>query len=244
MTTPPPILLVHGLFSRPELMQPWADRFAAAGHEVHVVALPGRDPSDAATLRRTTIEDALAVVREARAGMDRPPVVVGHSFGGLLAQRIAAETDVAGLVLLASVPPGILWPQVRVLLHLARLMPSILAGRPVLPTEVTMRNVPLSTLSTAEQDEILPRMVPDSARVFREMLFGTRSTRVRAADVTCPVLAVTAGSDRNVTRRGRASVVRRYGAEEQVHPTAPHWIVAESLIDEVAPGVERWVAAL
>ena len=37
-----------------------------------------------------------------------------------------------------------------------------------------MREVPLSTLSTAEQDELLPRLVRDSGRVCREMVDGRR----------------------------------------------------------------------
>ncbi len=244
MTTPPPVLLIHGLFSKPAFMQPWADRFAAAGHEVHVVGLPGRDPVDQEVLRRTSIDAAFAVVRRARAEIDRPPVIVGHSFGGLLAQKLAAATDCAGLVLLASVPPGVLWAQPAVVPALVRLMPSVLAGRAVLPSDRTMRRVPLSTLAPAEQDVVVPEMVPDSGRVFRSMLVGARSTRVPKEAVTCPVLAVTAGADRNVPRRSSEAIARRYGADHLVHETAPHWIIAESLIDEVAPGVLDWVARL
>lgn len=244
MTTPPPVLLVHGTFGRPSLMEPWAERFRAAGHEVHVVGLPGRDPTDPAVLRRTTIADAFAVVRAARAAIDRPPVVVGHTFGGLLAQKLAAETECAGLVLLASVPPGVLWAQPSVLPHLVRLMPRVLIGRPMLPPPATMRAVPLSTLDADEQAEVVPRMVADSGRVFRALLFGTPATRVRRADVTCPVLCVTAGEDRNVPRRSSEAIARRYDAEHIVHPTAPHWIIAESLLDEVVPGVLDWVARL
>lgn len=57
--------------------------------------------------------------------------LIGHSMGGLLAQHLAARTPCAALVLLAPVPPGVLWAQPRVVPHLARLPPRILIGRPV-----------------------------------------------------------------------------------------------------------------
>lgn len=142
----PPVLFIHGLFSRPAFMQPWVDRFGAAGHACHAVGLPGRDPTDMEVLRRATLEDYLAAVVAARDRLGSPPIVVGHSLGGLLGQRLAAQSECAALVLLASVPPGVLWAQPRALPHLLRLMPAILAGRPVLPSDATMRAVPLSTL--------------------------------------------------------------------------------------------------
>jgi pimeloyl-ACP methyl ester carboxylesterase len=237
----PPVLLVHGLFSRPGLMQNWAARFEGEGYECHAVTLPGRDPVDVARLRATTLEDAFAAVRAVRDALDRPPIVVGHSLGGLLAQKLAASTDSAALVLLASVPPGVLWAQLPALPHLLRLMPAIIAGRAVLPSERTMRAVPLSTLDPSEQDEIVPELVPDSARVFRSLLLGDRSTRVPAEAVRCPVLCVTAGSDRNVSTRSSNRLARRYDAERQHYPDAPHWIIADSLIDDIAPGVLRWL---
>ena len=42
------------------------------------------------------------------AGLDAPPILVGHSMGGLLAQMLAARRDVAALILLApSAPWGV-----------------------------------------------------------------------------------------------------------------------------------------
>jgi pimeloyl-ACP methyl ester carboxylesterase len=224
-------------------MQPWADRAAAAGHECHVVRLPGRDPSDLQALRRTTLDDLHQVVLEACDALDAPPIVIGHSLGGLLGQRLAADRECAALVLLASAPPGMLVAQLRALPHLVRLMPAILAGRPLLPVESTMRNVPLSTLSRAEQDEVLPQLVPDSARVFRSMVLGVRATRVRAERVDCPVLSVSASEDRNVSARASRRIAARYGADHQVHSGAPHWIIADSLLDDVAGGVFDWLDA-
>lgn len=237
----PPILFLHGVFGRPSLLEPWIRYFEAAGYHTHAPTLPGRDPSDDRVLARTGIDDCFQVALEAYDRLGGSPVVIGHSMGGLLTQRIAAARRPAAAVLLASIPPGVLWPQPAALPHLFPLLPAILRARPFKPSDRTMREVPLSTLPRAEQDDLIARLARDSGRVFREMSLGARSTRVIAADVTCPVLCVSAGMDRNVAQWISRRIARRYRAEHQVHPALPHWIVAESAVDTVAPPVLDWL---
>lgn len=238
----PPILFIHGAFGHPALLEPWIDFFGQAGFDCVAPALPGRDPSDDAVLRHSGIGEFFASALEVYDSLATPPVIVGHSMGGLLAQKLAAERDPLAIVLLASVPPGILWPQLKPLPHLAPLMPNILAGRPILPSPRTMREVPLCTLPSAEQEALIPKLVRDSGKVYRQMLVGAPVTRVNASDVTCPVLCVSAGEDRNVASRASRQLARRYGAEHHVHPGLPHWIIAESALNDVAPPVLSWLS--
>jgi len=237
----PPILFLHGVFGSPSLLAPWTRVLESAGYTVHVPTLPGREPTDDAVLARTGIEDCFNVALDAYDRIGEPAIVIGHSMGGLLTQKIAAARAPRAAVLLASVPPGMLWPQLRPLPHLFPIMPRILAGKPFLPSARTMRDVPLNTLPAAEQEALIPRLVRDSGRVFREMSMGAASTKVTASQVTCPVLCVSAGADRNVAPWISRRIAKRYGADHQDHPGKPHWIVAESAIDEVAPPVLEWL---
>ncbi|WP_280384512.1 alpha/beta hydrolase [Nocardia wallacei] len=237
----PPILFLHGVFGRPALLEPWLGFFARAGFDCVAPALPGRDPIDHRVLRRTGVRDCVDAALAAYDDLGREAIVIGHSMGGLVAQKVAAARVCRALVLLASIPPGVLWPQLRPLPHLFPVLPAVLAGRSFLPSPRTMRAVPLSTLAAAEQARIISQLVPDSGRVFRAMTFGSPSVRVDPAAVTCPVLCVSAGADRNVAPWISARIAARYRAEHQVHPGLPHWIIAASAVEQVAPPVLRWL---
>jgi pimeloyl-ACP methyl ester carboxylesterase len=237
----PPILFLHGVFGRPSLLAPWTRYLESAGYPVHAPAMPGREPTDDDVLARTGIDDCFAVALDAYDRIGERAIVIGHSMGGLLAQKIAAARDPLAAVLLAPVPAGVLWPRLRPLPHLAAVMPKILAGKPFLPSGRTMREVPLSTLPVAEQDALIPRLVRDSGRVFREMSMGAAPTKVYASDVACPVLCVIAGSDENVAPWISRRIAKRYRADRQDHPGLPHWIIAESALVQVAPPVLEWL---
>src|SRR5258705_512419 len=94
MRTTPPIVLVHGLWLTPRSWEGWKARFESRGHEVLAPAWPRmegdvedirRDPSPLNGLGVREITDHYAeIVR----GLDRPPLFMGHSFGGLATQPL------------------------------------------------------------------------------------------------------------------------------------------------------------
>jgi pimeloyl-ACP methyl ester carboxylesterase len=239
----PPILFLHGLFSNPALMTDWIEFLESAGYTCHTPALPGHQPADLAVLSRITLSDYVNHALAAYDALDESPVVIGHSIGGLIAQRVAAVRNPRAMVLLASVPPGVLWPQLRSLPHLLPLMPSLLTGRPIRPSDATFRAIPLYGLEDNEMSEIIGKFVPDSPHVFNSMSLGTRDTRIDRRAVSSPVLCVSGGADRNVANWTSRRIARRYGAQHHHHPGLPHWIVARSALHQVAPPVLGWLDA-
>jgi pimeloyl-ACP methyl ester carboxylesterase len=90
----PPVVLIHGLWLTPRSWEQWKERCENRGHRVLAPAwprMPGevvdvrRDPSALNGLGLSEIVDHYqGVVR----GLDRPPVIIGHSFGGLVAELL------------------------------------------------------------------------------------------------------------------------------------------------------------
>lgn len=96
-----PFLLLHGLRSNSRMWDEVADRLAAAGHPVYALDMRGHGDSDLPEHgydNETVVADLLAVCRELRlSGL----LLAGHSWGGNVAVRLAAEHPdlAAGLAL-------------------------------------------------------------------------------------------------------------------------------------------------
>ena len=96
-TTATPVVFVHGLWLLPSSWEPWAALFEEAGY---VALLPGwpDDPetvADAKAHPETFAGKGIAAVADYQESiirrLGRQPVVIGHSFGGLLTQILAGR---------------------------------------------------------------------------------------------------------------------------------------------------------
>lgn len=235
----PPVIFVHGAFSCALHWQAWVQRFGDAGFECVAPSLPGHEPSDPAALAGLSLSDYLQALERVRAAQPTPPILIGHSMGGLLAQQLAASGPCAALVCLASAPPGMLPAQLRALPYLAPLMPQIVAGRPIQPTAATFRYLVLHDLPPGEQDELAATLGAESGRAYRSMIFGT--ARVRASAVRCPTLCVTGRQDRIVAPRVARAIAARYGAAHKVLDHRGHWLLARAALEEVSEPVLDWL---
>jgi pimeloyl-ACP methyl ester carboxylesterase len=123
------VVLIHGSWGRAELWASARAAFEERGYTAHTPALRHHDlPLHEGAMKiaslslRDYTDDVLVFVNS----LDRPPLPIGHSMGGLLAQLVAARTRHAGLVA-ASPTAGILGPtpiSLRVYLpHLLRPSP-------------------------------------------------------------------------------------------------------------------------
>lgn len=105
-----PVVFVHGLWLLAESWKPMRDHFEAQGYSTVAVDWPGDQGSfaeahaNAGSLAGTSVADVADHVAEVIAGLDRKPVVVGHSFGGLLVQIIAGRGIAAATVTIDPAP--------------------------------------------------------------------------------------------------------------------------------------------
>jgi pimeloyl-ACP methyl ester carboxylesterase len=106
----PAIVLVHGLWMTPRSWEHWIDRYERRGYRVLAPAYPGLEVEvealrdDPSPIEALSIPGTVAHLEEIIRGLDRPPFIMGHSFGGVLTQILLDRGLGAAGVAIDSVP--------------------------------------------------------------------------------------------------------------------------------------------
>jgi non-heme chloroperoxidase len=237
-----PMLFLHGAFGGPEMWRrfvaPW---FAARGRRV---AVPALAPPDA---RNARLRDWVAAARSAADRLGAPPVVVGHSLGWLVAQHLAAQTPLAGLILVGAPGPAgagaALWrlsvmrPKAMAALTIAQMGGGALLG-------VEAARALLFTDATPDRwiAEHAPRPAQQSPRVLMDALGGDLPNWLLARGA--PTLALHPAEDAFIPASDLIALGFAYGAETDIladmahgAPIDPHW-------KRLAWRIEDWMQRL
>src|SRR3954447_8211538 len=88
-----PIVLIHGMWMTPRSWDAWVDHYADRGYRAIAPGWPGvKDPEE--TRRDPSALEGLGIAKvvdhyeQIIRGLDRPPIIIGHSFGGLFTQLL------------------------------------------------------------------------------------------------------------------------------------------------------------
>jgi non-heme chloroperoxidase len=245
----PPILFIPGFFATAWVYESYLPFFAERGYPGFALNLRGRPGSalPSGTMLGSVslndfIDDARQVARWLGERLGRP-IVVGHSMGGLIAQKLAEEGLARALVLLSPAPPrGISVMSGRLLRRQLRYLPAILRSQRVVPRLADMKELVLNRVPNEEQEAAFARFVSDSGRAGRDLSFGRVSVdpeRIRANG--CPVLVVTSDDDRFIPPRIAKRIAQRYRAPVYMARGHGHLMLREPGWSEPATFIAGWL---
>lgn len=247
---PPPIVMVHGAFCGGWVFESFAKPFAAAGHRVITPDLPGHGCDERPTaVAGLSMSDYAGAIAELATGLEEPPVLVGHSLGGLVALLAAAKARTAGLILLAPSPPwgvpGATMEEAVSALSLYALGPYW--ALPIAPDYPTFRRYCVDRLPRAERRALYARLASESGRAIFETLnwwldpFMT--TFARPERIGAPILAISGARDVIHPPATVRDAARRLGARLEVMSEMSHWLIGEPGWRDVADRCLDWLAA-
>ncbi|MGZ4267591.1 MAG: alpha/beta hydrolase [Solirubrobacteraceae bacterium] len=257
-----PILLIHGLWMTPLSWEHWVERFTAKGHEVHAPAWPGfdtgvealnRDPSPA---RGVGIAQILGHYERFIRGLDRPPIIMGHSFGGLFTTILVDRgLGVAGVSVDGAQPKGVFTLPLSTL----RATRPVLAnpfnsGKATALTHEQFHYAFTNTLSDADSRAAYERYaVPAANRVLFEgalaNVMPSAPTKVDFANASrAPLLLLAGGKDNVIPPSLTNAIAKKYAkspatTEVKLWPERSHFTVGQPGWEEVADHALDWAVA-
>lgn len=251
------IVLVHGAFVNADSWDGFSARYQAAGYTVVVPGWPGEvdraadqraSPGDPGKLGITEIVDHYAdVIRS----LPEPPILIGHSYGGLFVQLLMQRGLGAAGVAIHPAPPRGVFPSMRAI---GSSLPATFGAgggkhTTVLSPEAFAKNFANGAPQALARSEWERTAVPTPTRIFRQTALFSAAGRIDwDDDERAPLLIVSGSDDRTVTPHMNFRNYRKYDDaratteylefEGRSHATCfePGW---ERVADEVLRWAER-----
>jgi len=181
-----PTLFIHGAFAGAWMWgESFLPHFGARGRFAAAVSLRGHGGSEGRSRSPTAgLADYLADVTRAISEFHEPPIIVAHSLGALLAQRLLGEVKIRALVMLAPLPPeGLLF-----------LGPWLLATRPRTWLEMAKVTLGLSNSREGRKDGarhvvFANQFSPEEARRYAALMVAEGLRALMEAHLPYPVIS-------------------------------------------------------
>jgi pimeloyl-ACP methyl ester carboxylesterase len=261
-STKPTIVLIHGLWLTPRSWEGWIDRYQKAGYKVLAPSWPGlegeveairKDPSPLKGLKLKTVVDHYdRIIRK----LDTQPILMGHSFGGLIVQMLIDRGLGAAGVLIDSAQTA----AVPVLpLSTLRSTITVLGNPLTFNAAVSLSPKKFNYAFTNELNAVDSKKVydryqiPGSGRILWDaalsLLNSNASSKVNYANNDrAPLLFIAGGKDHLVPPAVNKANVNKYVKNSNAitdyreFPNRTHHTVGQTGWEEVADHAIQWAA--
>jgi len=256
----PTIVLIHGLWLTPRSWEEWIDRYQKAGYNVIAPSWPGlegeveairKDPSPLKRLKLKTVVDHYErIIRK----LDAPPIIMGHSFGGLITQMLVDRgLGSAGVVIDSAQTAGVaVLPFSTIRVGFPILGNPFSYGRATSLSPNQFNYAFTNELSPTESKKVYDRYsIPAANSILWDgalaLLNPNASSKVNYANSNrAPLLFIAGGNDHIVPPAINKSNVRKYVKKSSAvtdyreFPNRTHHTVGQKGWEEVADFAIQW----
>ncbi|MEW6206048.1 MAG: alpha/beta hydrolase [Pseudomonadota bacterium] len=238
----PPILLVPGSFSGAWIWKGnFLEFFHQAGFEVAAMSFGGHGMRGPMLWKRGLKEfenDLIDTIMQ----FDKPPILIAHSLGGLIAQRVALKVPIAGLALLAPIPLHGVLPSGLSLSKKSKGSLFKLAAIAFEPRLSRTASAPIGVYSAnvdrATQKQITGRLQAESPTVLLQSLLPASS---KYSKIPCPTKFWGAEGDEIIPSSEVLRAANTLGVEATIFPGLSHTYQAEPEWPLVAKNIKEWL---
>lgn len=247
------IVFVHGLFLTSESWAGWKAFFEEKGYTTYAPAYPGHN-GDPAKLRENapenlgplTFSDVVHHMEDFIQNLPEKPILIGHSMGALVAQKLVEKGVAEAAVLISSAPPkGVITTKLSFAKSNLGLLNPFKGNSVHYPTKKWFHYAFTNTLSREESDRIFEQyVVPESRNIPRETL--KKAGKIDFKKPHVPLLFISGEEDHIIPASLNSKNVRRYKdhnsiKEHKIFSGKDHFIVGSENWQEVATYVHHWI---
>jgi pimeloyl-ACP methyl ester carboxylesterase len=245
----PPLVFIHGMGHGAWCWEwLWVPRLQEAGYRCITLNLRGHGESEGwEKLGVASIKNYVQDVRYVLSHLNTLPVVIGHSMGGFIVQKLLlSDTPLKGAVTVASVPAsgfGVgLW---RLLRHEPLRFLKGLVTLSTTPFSENPRIVRKLCFSPDAPEERVHNafmsMQPESFRAFLDMFFLNLHKPRRAS---VPSLFMAAGRDFIIDNKALEKTAGGFGAEFVLLPDVAHDMMLDTNWEKACDTLINWLNKL
>lgn len=242
---PNPLLFVHGAWHGAWCWQAhFLPYFAARGYATRALSLRGHGASSGRErLRWTRISDYVTDLRQVVSEMPRPPILIAHSMGGLVAQKYLEDHRLPAAVLLASVPThGAPWAALRVFRRMPLAFLRVILTLRVYPLVDTPHKAQLNLFSADLAPELLDtyarKLQDESFMAFMDMILLSRPNPRK---VTTPLLVLGGATDQIFDPSEIEKTAWNYRTHADILPNMAHDMMLEPRWEAAAARIAAWL---
>jgi alpha-beta hydrolase superfamily lysophospholipase len=250
------VLLIHGYGCAGDVWGPVAERLKAEGYRVEAPTIRSAvrtvDGPKAGLVGLTLadyVAEMSALAQTLAKETGKKPLVIGHSMGGLIAQKIAEAGHAAGLVLFAPASPADargkpkLGPVFTFLNMALSPKPQTKAGK---MWKTGFKYGVVNAVPAARHDALYATMVYDSGQVLADLAWPdkdpNRTAYVDATKVTVPILVLAGALDRTTPLDDIRLIGRKYAtADLKEYPTNAHYLIDEPNTMKILDDLIAWL---
>lgn len=255
-----PVILIHGMWSTPDMMDELRATFEERGHPVLSPRLPYHKAKNQLTedeltaLGSTSIQEYILslesdVVEFLQDKGDQKPIVLGHSMGALLAQLLANRIQCAQLIILSSAAPAgfnsLSWTAIRTAGHNLIKFPLWRST-----TKLLLKNIQYGIANSQSADihkELIQNATYDSGLVSMQIsmwfLYRKPPTKVHFEKAQCPVLVIGGSEDKITPLKLQKRIAKKYGEKSSIKiiEGACHYTVGGTYFPAIREHIVSWV---
>lgn len=251
------VLLIHGTWGHGREWDDFGAALTERGYRVQAPSYPLHGHPDEIDIWGTAekvaelglldyVDYFVDIVRR----MQTPPVIVGHSIGGLLAQLVAARVPHRAIVLLGPAPATGMFSAYPSQTRLwSGFLMRWIFGRPMYPVKKALWDKYIcNAIDQDFSDRFYANLCAESGTAYREMVFWMfdrkHSARVDYNRIDGDVLVIAGAQDKCCVPRMCKATARRYGSQGTYVELAgsDHMMIAGPYMQATLDAFDEWAA--